>query len=112
MTDEFDAIRDSERVEFRCKVKFGPDGKLDHMALVTDFSENGLCIKTSDIYKDGTELSMLIESQGKSYEAKGVVMWAKKPPPGIVRTAVKCGMGVRFTSVDRDLVDLYNSKKD
>lgn len=101
--------RDSARLSFRCKVKFGTGRRLEHIALVTDFSETGICIKTAFIFEAGTKLNMLLESNGKKYQAEGEVMWAKKVPPGL-SSVVKCGMGVRFLSVDEEFVTLHKNK--
>lgn len=101
--------RNSQRLSFRCKVKFGTGRRLEHIALVTDFSETGICIKTAFVFEVGTKLNMLLESNGKKYQAEGEVMWAKKVPPGL-SSVVKCGMGVRFTSVDEDFIALHKVK--
>ncbi|MDH4227216.1 MAG: PilZ domain-containing protein [Deltaproteobacteria bacterium] len=101
--------RSSDRVAFRCKIRYGK-GRLEYMALVTDISGTGLCIKTSEVYAKGEKLVMELESSGKLYRAEGVVMWAKVAPPGL-SGVVKCGMGVSFTKQDEALAELYQRKK-
>ena len=101
--------RNSQRLSFRCKVKFGTGRRLEHIALVTDFSETGICIKTAFVFEAGTKLNMLLESNGKKYQAEGEVMWSKKVPPGL-SSVVKCGMGVKFLSVDEEFISLHTDK--
>jgi hypothetical protein len=52
---------------------------------------------------------MLIENGERSYEAKGVVVWAEEVPPKF-SWILKNRMGIRFTDVDLGLVALYQEK--
>jgi hypothetical protein len=52
---------------------------------------------------------MVIETADRSYEAEGVVAWSNKVPSKPARIAKK-GMGIKFTHVDPELVDLYEEK--
>jgi Tfp pilus assembly protein PilZ len=101
--------RSSKRVPFRKTVHFGLKSPPEHTSFVTEISEKGLCIKTNKVFPPGTKLYLTIEASDKSYEAEGVVVWAKKVPPRLVR-AVKNGMGIMFTRVDQEWLDIYQKK--
>ncbi len=102
--------RFSKRVAFRNVVRFGPKNPPEFTSFLLDLSDTGVCIKTNNIFRPGTKLYLSIEVDGRAYGAEGVVMWAKKAPPGLVRH-VKNGMGVKFTKVDEELIELYKKKK-
>ncbi len=104
-------MRRTKRVAFRRTVHFGPSPQKphDHIAFTTDLSEEGTHIKTNGVYKPGTRLYLVVENDDRSYEAEGVVVWAKKVTPKLVRN-VKNGMGIKFTHVNPELVDLYQEK--
>jgi Tfp pilus assembly protein PilZ len=103
--------RTSKRVAFRNTVHFGPSPHRprNHKSLIADLSGVGVCIKTNTVYKPGTILFMVIETADRSYEAEGVVAWSNKVPSKPARIAKK-GMGIKFTHVDPELVDLYEEK--
>jgi Tfp pilus assembly protein PilZ len=101
------------RVAFRNAVHVDPNKSPENIlfttSFTTDISERGTHVKTNRIYRPGTKLYLIIETSNKSYEAEGIVVWAKKVPPRLVRV-VKNGMGIRFTNVCQELVDLYIEK--
>jgi Tfp pilus assembly protein PilZ len=101
--------RDSRRVAFRNVVRFGPNDPPAFTSFATDLSETGLCIKTNNIFRPGTKLYIIIEFEGNPFKCEGVVMWAKKAPPQLVRH-VKNGMGIEFTDVDYELIKVYMAK--
>jgi len=101
--------RDSRRVAFRNVVRFGPKTPAEFTSFAVDLSETGVCIKTVKVFRPGTKLYITIEFDGKPFHCEGVVMWAKKAPPSLVRH-VKNGMGIRFTEVDYDLIKIYLDK--
>ncbi len=101
--------RDSRRVAFRNVVRFGPQHPPEYTSFAIDLSETGVCIKTIKVFRPGTTLFVTIEFDGKAFHCEGIVMWAKKAPPSLVRH-VKNGMGIRFTKVDYDIIKIYLDK--
>ena len=104
-------VKRSKRVAFRNTVYYGPKNPPEHVSFITDLSETGLCIQTNRVFQPGTKLYMIIEVASRRFEAEGVVVWAKKVPPNLIQL-VKNGMGIRFTRVDGDLMDVYNKKSE
>ncbi len=101
--------RESERIAFRSIVMYGDTRPPEKMSYMIDLSESGICIKTNTVYKPGTKLYMSIEVDDRSFDATGIVQWAKKVPPRLINL-VKCGMGVKFLEVDRRLLNHYNMR--
>ncbi len=101
--------RDSKRIPFRFIVKYGTALPPEHTAFLTDLSDSGIRIQTNKVFKPGTTLYMSIENSGTCHECVGVVEWAKKVPPRLVRLA-KNGMGIRFTQACPKLVAYYKKK--
>jgi len=103
--------RISPRVNIRSTVYYGTTGDTPHTAFMVDLSDTGICIKTNNVYKPGTKVFVKIDTKEEVYKAEGIVAWAKKVPPRLA-TLVKNGMGIRFTTIDRGLVDLYRNRVD
>ncbi len=99
----------SKRVPFRVLVKYGNEKPPVHSSFVTDFSESGIKIQTNKVFKPGTVIYMTIKDGETVHECEGVVTWAKRVPPGMERV-VKCGMGIRFSSIPQGLLDSYSRK--
>ncbi len=80
-------------------MKFGIDAA-GRVAFTEDISQQGLCIRTALIYPPGSRLKIELDlPNGNLVKMAGVVMWAKKVPPNMVRLVKKCGMGVRITGI-------------
>ncbi len=91
-------------------VKYGLDKPPSiFTTFVTDLSETGICIEANTIFKPGTKIYLTVFINESSFDAEGVVAWAKKPQPGII-SVVKNGMGIEFTSVDKGLLDICKEK--
>lgn len=88
---------------------YGIDRPPDKMSYMIDLSESGICIKTNTVFKPGTKLYMSIEVEDRSFDATGVVQWAKRVPPRLINL-VKCGMGVKFLEVDKRLINHYKTR--
>jgi Tfp pilus assembly protein PilZ len=103
--------RKTKRVAFRNTVLYGqsPDKPHQYTSFVADLSGNGIGIKTYRAFKPGTRLYLIIKAADKSYDAEGAVVWAKRVTPGLLQF-VKTGMGIKFTHVDPELVDIYEKK--
>ncbi|MFQ5353352.1 MAG: PilZ domain-containing protein [Thermodesulfobacteriota bacterium] len=101
--------RISKRVPFRSNVRFGPAEPPQFTALITDISDTGTYIKSNRIFPAGTKLFLVIETPEGPFKAQGIVAWAKKAPPHLMRH-MQSGMGISFTEVDRGLIDLYREK--
>jgi Tfp pilus assembly protein PilZ len=103
--------RTSKRVAFQNTAYFSPSPHrpYNHKSFIADLSAVGICIKTNTLYKPGTRLFMVIETADKSYDAEGIVTWVKKVPLRLIQTA-RYSMGIKFTHVDPELIDLYEKK--
>ena len=98
--------RESKRIPLRSKIKYGIANRLENVAICSDLSETGVCIRTNNILEQGTKILMRIEFDGRNFDAEGVVMWARQVPKGLEKVK-KSGMGVRFTEVDEELINIY-----
>ncbi len=99
----------NKRVPFRVIVRYGLERPPKLNSFITDFSDTGVYLKANRVFKPGTNLFMTIEVNGVSYECEGVVSWSKKVPRGMERSA-KSGMGIKFSSLPDELLELYNEK--
>ncbi|MFQ5427799.1 MAG: PilZ domain-containing protein [Thermodesulfobacteriota bacterium] len=102
-------LRTSKRIPFRNNVRYGLTDPPQFLSFITDFSDTGIYIKTNKIFTPGTKLFLVIETGEGDFKAKGVVAWAKKAPPHLVRH-MKSGMGIKFTEVDQRLVEIYKQR--
>ncbi len=103
--------KSSKRVPFRFTVKYGPHEPPEHLSFTDNVSESGIHIKTNKVFRPGTKIYMIITANEGTVKAEGIVKWAKKAPPSFARH-VKIGMGIEFTKVDKDLLEIYFKKKD
>jgi Tfp pilus assembly protein PilZ len=101
--------RISKRIPLRSIVKYGPNNPPQNTSIIVNISETGVCIKTTKVFAPGTKLFMAFDIGARIYNATGVVVWAKKAPPDLVRF-VKNGMGIRFTDVDPAILKAYGEK--
>ncbi len=101
--------RASKRIPFRNNVRYGHTNPPQSISFITNLSDTGLYIKTNKIFVPGTKLFLLIETGEGRFEAEGIVIWAKKAPPHLVRH-IKSGMGIQFTRVASELIELYRTK--
>jgi len=101
--------RRHKRLHFRNNVRYGLAYPPKHFSFITDFSDTGICIQTNKIYRPGTKLCLLIDTREGSFNAEGIVVWAKKAPPHLIRH-MKSGMGIKFTSIAPELIDIYKDK--
>jgi len=99
----------SKRIAFRKNVRYGPTKPPQHTSFIINFSDTGAYIKTNRPFAPGTKLFLLISTDEGPYRAEGRVVWAKKAPPHIIRH-IKSGMGIRFTSVEQGLLELYRKR--
>lgn len=101
--------RSNKRVAFRTTIKYGLEKPPAHTSFVTDLSVTGVCIQTNRVFKPGSKLFLTVFVDNKSFEAEGIVTWSQKVPQNIVRV-VKNGMGVEFTSVEQELLDICKKR--
>jgi PilZ domain-containing protein len=95
MTD----VRDVKRHRKRMTLRFGIDAPT-RLAFTEDISQQGMCIKTARVCPPGSRLNIELNlPDGNVAKIAGVVMWAKKVPPNMIRLVKKCGMGVRITGI-------------
>jgi hypothetical protein len=101
--------RRTKRFAFRHTLYLGRWRPPEHKSFAKDFSDKGIGLKTYMAFNPGTRLYMSIKTDDKIYKADGFVVWIKKVPPGLVQL-IKTDMGIKFTHVDQELVDLYEEK--
>jgi len=101
--------RQSKRIPFRFNIRYGLTESPEHSAFISDFSETGVCINTNRVFAPGTELCLVIETIEGNFRAEGLVVWARKAPPHLVRH-MKNGMGIKFSRVDEGLIELYKKE--
>jgi hypothetical protein len=95
MTD----VRDVKRHRKRLTMKFGIDTP-SRVAFTEDISLQGMCIKTTMVCIPGSRLNIELNlPDGNVAKIAGVVMWARKVPPNMIRLVKKCGMGVSITGI-------------
>ena len=92
-----------KRTERRCRrrltLRFGTD-KPERIAFTEDISHDGLFIKTANVLPPNTRLNiLLVLSDNTEVRLNGIVAWAKRVPPQMIRVANKGGMGVRITRI-------------
>jgi hypothetical protein len=81
----------------RLKIRFGVQYP-QRVAFTRDASEEGVNVVTGYPERPGTKLLVELElPSGESVVVYGLVRWAKKVPPNLMRVAGKAGMGVHFT---------------
>lgn len=91
--------RYEKRHRKRMTIKFGIEAPC-RTAFTEDISLQGIFIKTGFICPPGSRLKIdLTLPDGTEVRLTGVVKWAKKVPPNMIRLVRKCGMGVRITGL-------------
>lgn len=90
---------------------FFSDGNSEHSGISSDFSCNGLFIRTRKSFTEGTPLQMKLEFEnGKKLQLTGIV----KRTIRMLATNFKNGMGVELTSIpseyDKFIADLYSTQ--
>ncbi len=109
MKKERDKVERKKRVPFRVLVRYGPEDPPKFNSFITDFSDTGVYLKANRVFSPGTNLFMTVEVDGNKFNCEGVVSWSKKVPRGMERTA-KSGMGIRFSSIPKELLDIYTER--
>lgn len=84
-----------KRLKKRLTVRFG-QGTADKVAFTEDMSPAGIFLKTAQIIQPGRPVNVLFELDQETVHLEGMVAWAKKVPPTMLRVARKCGMGIRI----------------
>jgi len=88
--------RYTNRVRRRLALRFG-HGKPVRMAFTEDITEDGMFIKTTNLYRPGTEIEIeLILPDEKKVLLSGFVRWSKKVPPNMIHLVKKAGMGIKI----------------
>ncbi len=101
--------RNQKRVARRIVIRYGQEKPPMHTSFVMDFSETGVYIQASRIFKPDTKLYLTIIINDNSFDAEGIVAWAKKAPTSLIKIS-RSGMGIEFTSVDKGLLDICKEK--
>jgi len=96
-----------KRVRRRLSLRFGQD-KPVRMAFTEDVTDNGIFIKTTNLYKPGTQVTIeLILPDEVKVTLVGIVRWSKKVPPNMIHLVKKAGLGVKilhFVAGEEDFI--------
>jgi hypothetical protein len=91
--------RDKRRKKIRLLVQAEP-GSI--RAFTADVSAGGLFLVSTKVLKPGTRIRLLVRGGEEIALGVGVVRWAKRVPPHLIRTT-RGGMGIEFTWVSPEL---------
>ena len=99
--------RECKRKIRRLNITF-TDGKEEYNGISSDFSCNGLFIRTRKSFNEGIKLKMQLEIEnGKRIPLTGIVKRAIKTNiSGYSISSYKNGMGIRLTSIPKEYDDL------
>lgn len=85
-----------KRVRRRLSLRFGHD-KPVRMAFTEDVTDDGMFIKTTNLYRPGTRIAIeLILPDETKVNLTGFVRWSKKVPPNMIHLVKKAGMGIKI----------------
>jgi Tfp pilus assembly protein PilZ len=88
--------RITKRVRRRLSLRFGHD-KPVRMAFTEDVTDDGMFIKTTNLYRPGTQITIeLILPDETKATIIGMVKWSKKVPPNMIHLVKKAGLGVKI----------------
>lgn len=80
----------------RLSLRFGIDEPV-RMAFTEDVTDNGMFIKTTNLYPPGTRVVIeLIMPDDARARITGSIRWSKKVPPNMIHLVRKAGMGVKI----------------
>jgi hypothetical protein len=102
------------RKEHRLSSRLLIQWEVDHdfrRGFTQDISMHGIGIRTSRVVDPGTQISIQINVEGKSFTARGAVRWAYQVPPNLIRQ-IPCAMGVEFTTYSDDFRQFLQSLTD
>jgi Tfp pilus assembly protein PilZ len=102
--------RRARRVEAELNVRFGIDA-LEHNAVSTNISEDGIHIATNAAIKIGTRIQLVIEFPSHASRQTGQVVWAIQVPEHLVDSMVY-GLGVRFVDPDPGWASVFGQWRD
>lgn len=92
--------RSLKRMRRRLSLRFGVDAPV-RMAFTEDVTENGMFIKTTNLYPPGTRVAIeLIMPDEARVRIAGSIRWTKKVPPNMIHLVRKAGMGVKILRIE------------
>lgn len=94
-------VRSDSRRRRRFKVTLGK-----HTSFTIDISSGGFSTEAMRVLPMGTEVTGTIQIEGKEMPFAGLVAWAKAGAPHL---ELRGRMGIRFTSVPKELLALITS---
>jgi len=85
-----------KRVRRRLSLRFGQD-KPVRMAFTEDVTDDGMFIKTTNLYRPGTRIAIELTLPDETkVTITGMVIWSKKVPPNMIHLVKKAGLGVKI----------------
>lgn len=85
-----------KRVRRRLSLRFGQD-KPVRMAFTEDVTDDGIFIKTTNLYRPGTQITIELSLPDETkVTIIGMVKWSKKVPPNMIHLVKKAGLGVKI----------------
>jgi hypothetical protein len=95
-------VRSAARRRWRFKVTFGAS-----ISFTTDVSKGGFCTEVMRVLPAATKVQGSLEGFGKTVPFAGRVAWNA---PGDASLNMRGRMGISFTDVGRDLLDLFEAR--
>lgn len=86
------------RIRRRLSLRFGQDKPI-RMAFTEDVTDDGMFIKTTNLYRLGTRVNIeLVLPDKVRVNLIGIVRWSKKVPPNMIHLVKKAGMGIKIVN--------------
>ncbi|MDD2321944.1 MAG: PilZ domain-containing protein [Geobacteraceae bacterium] len=86
------------RLRRRLSLRFGLDKPI-RMAFTEDVTDDGMFIKTTNLYRPGTRVTIELTLPDKAQVSLiGIVRWSKKVPPNMIHLVKKAGMGIKIVN--------------
>ena len=101
--DENNEKRDSTRIEFKEKVKYGQSDRPATEGVSINLSKSGLAIKSYKTLPPGTRISMMLYCGGKPLKIEGEVIWNTSS-----QNSEYAEMGIKITSRTDELNKIYS----
>lgn len=103
MAERSDSRRYSERIQFKQKVKYGPDEEASTDALTVNLSASGIALRSYKTVPPGTNISVILFSGDKPIRLHGEVIWNTANNNG-----KHAEMGIKIISKRDEIFRLYH----
>ena len=101
--------RTQDRISGRYQVHFGPEGA-PYIGFIKNLSKSGVAISSRTVYKPGTFLNMMIQTDSKSIFTSGYVRWSYRSER-LIDIEGSFDMGVMFDKSNPDYINFFENHK-